>query len=186
MRRSIAPVGLRAISLATILIGFSSLTQLPYGLESRAPIGPYLNHIMPPSGGTSPPVLSATGAFSNVSTLTPSIGVIPSPPTRQLERGSGIRTASGRDRTTLRFRVRACDNATAEQLHRRGAGQKRRDRRWAGGSLRAQLNRLCSGIGYGGNLVADHRPGSTTIFGKATLCRANKNDLRENNFAVAH
>jgi mono/diheme cytochrome c family protein len=48
-------------------------------LDSRSPIGPYLNNIMPPTNGAFafPPLLSATGAFSNVSTLTPSTGLIP-------------------------------------------------------------------------------------------------------------
>ena len=50
-----------------------------YGLDSRDPIGPYLNEVMPPTNGAFPfpPVLSATGAFSDVSTLTPVTGLIP-------------------------------------------------------------------------------------------------------------
>ena len=66
------------------LLGFGLITQVayaqaPYGLDTRAPIGPYLNNIMPPRNGAFqfPPVLSATGAFSNLGTLTPSTGVIP-------------------------------------------------------------------------------------------------------------
>ena len=70
---------LRASSLAIGLIGSVALGQAPYGLDTRAPIGPYLNNIMPPRNGAFafPSVLSATGAFSNVSTLAPATGVIP-------------------------------------------------------------------------------------------------------------
>ena len=70
---------LRLTAIALGLIGSAALGQVPYGLDSRAPIGPYLNNIMPPSSGAFafPPVLSATGAFSNVSTLAPSTGLIP-------------------------------------------------------------------------------------------------------------
>jgi len=61
-------------SIAPVVLG-----QPPYGLDTRAPIGPYLNNVMPPRNGTFafPAVLSATGAFSNLSTLTPSTGLIP-------------------------------------------------------------------------------------------------------------
>ena len=53
--------------------------QTPYGLDSRAPIGPYLNNTMPPFDGAFPfpPVLSATGAFSDVRNVIPSEGLIP-------------------------------------------------------------------------------------------------------------
>ncbi|MEY2488690.1 MAG: hypothetical protein QOC70_632 [Verrucomicrobiota bacterium] len=70
---------LRLVSIATGLIGSVALGQTPYGLDARVPIGPYLNNIMPPANGAFafPPVLSATGAFSNASTLTPSAGLIP-------------------------------------------------------------------------------------------------------------
>ncbi len=51
----------------------------PYGLDDRGPIGPYLNGVMPPTAGAFPfpPVLSATGAFSNLETLTPAEGLVP-------------------------------------------------------------------------------------------------------------
>jgi mono/diheme cytochrome c family protein len=70
---------LRWASIAVGLIGSAALGQVPYGLDTRAPIGPYLNNIMPPRNGAFafPPVLSATGAFSDLSTLTPFTGVIP-------------------------------------------------------------------------------------------------------------
>jgi mono/diheme cytochrome c family protein len=70
---------LRYTSVAVGLIASVALGQVPYGLDTRAPIGPYLNNIMPPRNGAFafPPVLSATGAFSNLSTLTPSTGAIP-------------------------------------------------------------------------------------------------------------
>lgn len=61
------------------LVALVASAQAPYGLDTRAPIGPYLNAIMPPRAGAFPfpPVLSATGAFSNLSALTPSPGLIP-------------------------------------------------------------------------------------------------------------
>ncbi len=69
----------RWAAIAVGLIGSTMFGQVPYGLDSRLPIGPYLNNIMPPTNGAFafPLVLSATGAFSNVSTLTPSTGLIP-------------------------------------------------------------------------------------------------------------
>jgi hypothetical protein len=70
---------LRWVLIAASLIGSAAFGQPPYGLDTRAPIGPYLNNIMPPASGAFafPPVLSATGAFSNLSTLSPSTGLIP-------------------------------------------------------------------------------------------------------------
>ena len=69
---------LRLISLTVGLSGSAAaLGQPPYGLDSRDPIGPYLNSAMPPTNGAFPSLLSATGAFSNLNTLTPSTGVIP-------------------------------------------------------------------------------------------------------------
>ena len=75
----ILPLVLRGVSIAAGLIGSVALGQAPYGLDTRAPIGPYLNNIMPPANGAFafPPVLSATGAFSDLSTLTPVTGAIP-------------------------------------------------------------------------------------------------------------
>jgi hypothetical protein len=71
----------RVLSLAVIALGLISTAAFgqPYGLDSRAPIGPYLNNVMPPASGAFafPPVLSATGAFSNLATLAPSTGLIP-------------------------------------------------------------------------------------------------------------
>lgn len=70
---------LRWASSAVGLIGSVAFGQVPYGLDTRAPIGPYLNNIMPPTNGAFafPPVLSATGAFSDLGTLTPVTGAIP-------------------------------------------------------------------------------------------------------------
>jgi len=69
------------LGLASIAVGLISPAAFGqvYGLDSRPPIGPYLNNIMPPANGAFafPPVLSATGAFSNLGTLTPATGVIP-------------------------------------------------------------------------------------------------------------
>lgn len=67
------------VPIALGLIGSTALGQAPYGLDTRVPIGPYLNNLMPPRNGAFafPPLLSATGAFGNLSTLSPSAGVIP-------------------------------------------------------------------------------------------------------------
>lgn len=64
--------------LATALTS-GAFAQAPYGLDSRAPIGPYLNNTMPPFDGAFPfpAVLSATGAFSNVPDVVPTDGLIP-------------------------------------------------------------------------------------------------------------
>ena len=53
--------------------------QTPYGLDARAPIGPYLNNTMPPYDGAFPfpTVLSTTGAFSDVPNVVPTEGLIP-------------------------------------------------------------------------------------------------------------
>lgn len=55
------------------------IAQQPYGLDSRARIGPYLDGSMPPTATAFPlpTVLSATGAFSDVRTLTPASGLVP-------------------------------------------------------------------------------------------------------------
>src|SRR5437588_12931773 len=70
---------LRASSLSITLICRTVLAQQPYGLDSREPIGPFLNNVMPPIADTAefPALLSATGAFSDVRKLTPATGVIP-------------------------------------------------------------------------------------------------------------
>jgi mono/diheme cytochrome c family protein len=71
---------LRRAAIAGGLMGSAVFAgPLPYGLDARVPIGPYLNNIMPPTSTAFafPPVLSQTGAFSDVSTLTPSTGIIP-------------------------------------------------------------------------------------------------------------
>ncbi|MEO7725209.1 MAG: hypothetical protein ABIU29_11090 [Chthoniobacterales bacterium] len=60
-------------------LGATASAQAPYGLDSRAPIGHYLNNTMPPYDGAFPfpAVLSATGAFSDVSNVVPTVGLIP-------------------------------------------------------------------------------------------------------------
>jgi hypothetical protein len=70
---------LRASSLSISLICRTALAQQPYGLDSREPIGPFLNNVMPFTAGAFefPASLSATGAFSDVRNLTPATGVIP-------------------------------------------------------------------------------------------------------------
>ena len=61
------------------LCGSIALAQAPYGLDTRAPIGPYLNNTMPSYDGAFPfpEVLSATGAFTDVTNVVPSDGLIP-------------------------------------------------------------------------------------------------------------
>ncbi len=60
-------------------LGATAFAQAPYGLDSREPIGPYLNNTMPPYDGAFPfpAVLSATGAFSDVANVVPAPGLIP-------------------------------------------------------------------------------------------------------------
>lgn len=73
VRRLLCP-----LLLATALTS-GAFAQAPYGLDSRAPIGPYLNDTMPPYDGAFPfpVVLSATGAFSDVPDVVPTDGLIP-------------------------------------------------------------------------------------------------------------
>ncbi|MBA2269220.1 MAG: hypothetical protein H0W20_01315 [Chthoniobacterales bacterium] len=71
-----------AASLSALLLALlatAAAEEAPYGLDERPPVGPYLNNAMPPTsdGSAFPPVLSATGAFRDVRTLTPSNGLIP-------------------------------------------------------------------------------------------------------------
>jgi hypothetical protein len=67
--------------LAFGLIPLGSRAEAPYGLDTRPPIGPYLKNVMPSKAGVLgsafPPVLSATGAFRDLKTLTPAEGLIP-------------------------------------------------------------------------------------------------------------
>lgn len=71
---------LRWLTYAIALLATSAFAQAPpYGLDTRAAIGPFLNNVMPPTDGAFafPPVLSATGAFRDLQTLTPVDGLIP-------------------------------------------------------------------------------------------------------------
>ena len=71
--------GVRLSLLIGLLGGAIALAQEPYGLDTREPIGPYLNNTMPPFDGAFafPVVLSATGAFSDVPNVIPTEGLIP-------------------------------------------------------------------------------------------------------------
>ena len=73
--------GRRFLFILFIGAAFGSVAsgQGPYGLDTRAPIGPYLNNTMPPHDGAFPfpTVLSATGAFSDVPDVVPTDGLIP-------------------------------------------------------------------------------------------------------------
>src|ERR1051325_3578410 len=79
--RKIRYISLMGAALASITYG-----QTPYGLDSRAPIGPYLNNTMPSYDGAFPfpTVLSATGAFSDVPNVVPTEGLIPFAPNSPL------------------------------------------------------------------------------------------------------
>jgi len=76
--------------LSSVLLGAGlasvAFAQAPYGLDSRAPIGPYLNNTMPSYDGAFPfpTVLSATGAFSDVPNVVPTEGLIPFAPNSPL------------------------------------------------------------------------------------------------------
>ena len=61
------------------LLASAAVAKPPHGLDSRDPIGPYLNNVLPPTPDKFelPSTLSATGAFSDVRNLTPAPGVIP-------------------------------------------------------------------------------------------------------------
>jgi hypothetical protein len=84
-----------------LLIGFIGAAlesvasgQAPYGLNSRAPIGPYLNNTMPPHDGAFPfpAVLSATGAFSDVPNVVPTPGLIPFAPNSPLWSDAAVKS----------------------------------------------------------------------------------------------
>ena len=71
--------GFQVILALVCLAATAARGQAPYGLDSRAPLDPYLNGQMPPQSGAFPfpTVLSATGAFSDVRAATPSQGIVP-------------------------------------------------------------------------------------------------------------
>ena len=80
--------GRRVLFILLVGVALESVAsaQTPYGLDSRAPIGPYLNNTMPPYDGAFPfpTVLSATGAFSDVPNVVPTDGLIPYSPNSPL------------------------------------------------------------------------------------------------------
>ena len=80
---------LNGVALESVASG-----QAPYGLDSRAPIGPYLNDVMPPHDGAFPfpAVLSATGAFSNVPDVVPTAGLIPFAPNSPLWSDAAVKS----------------------------------------------------------------------------------------------
>lgn len=71
----------RLLVAAVLMSGMAAAArgQGPYGLDSRAAIGPYLNNVLPPTAGAFefPSTLSATGAFRDLGTLEPAEGLIP-------------------------------------------------------------------------------------------------------------
>ena len=71
-----------------LLVGAAApaVGQAPYGLDTRPPIGAYLNGVMPPTSAAFafPPVLSATGAFRDLPALTPAEGLLPFAPNSPL------------------------------------------------------------------------------------------------------
>ncbi len=80
----------RRLARVILLIGALSrplaLAADPYGLDSRDPIGPYLNGNMPSFDGdfAFPSVLSASGAFTDVTNVVPTPGLIPFQPNSPL------------------------------------------------------------------------------------------------------
>src|SRR5690348_4488327 len=77
-----------AVRLSLLIAGFSGSAALAqeYGLDTREPIGVYLNGVMPSYNGAFdfPPVLSATGAFTDVKNVVPTPGLIPFQPNSPL------------------------------------------------------------------------------------------------------
>lgn len=70
----------RVLAAGVLLFGIGgiALATLPAGLDGRANFGAYLDGHLPLAGaGGMPATLSATGAFANLSTLTPHPGLIP-------------------------------------------------------------------------------------------------------------
>lgn len=70
----------RVLAAGVLLFGIGgiALATLPAGLDGRANFGAYLDGNLPLAGaGGMPATLSATGAFANLSTLTPHPGLIP-------------------------------------------------------------------------------------------------------------
>src|SRR3954469_20003081 len=77
-------VPLRSITAACLLalLGWlqpSARAETPYGLDARVAIGAYLNGVMPATAQPAnfPLLLSATGAFADVRTLTPVPALVP-------------------------------------------------------------------------------------------------------------
>lgn len=74
---------LRALLLLAVVARASGQSGGGYGLESPEPVAPYLNGAFPAStpgadGAPQPPAkLSATGAFANLASLTPAVGLLP-------------------------------------------------------------------------------------------------------------
>lgn len=73
---------LRVLGLSLLLGGWAGsalFAQAPYGLDTRAPIGPFLNNTMPSFDGDFPypALLSQTGAFTDVPGVVTTPGVIP-------------------------------------------------------------------------------------------------------------
>jgi hypothetical protein len=86
MKRRNQPRRFLFILLIGAALGSMASAQTPYGLDARAPIGPYLNNTMPPFDGAFPfpTVLSSTGAFSDVPNVVPTEGLIPYAPNSPL------------------------------------------------------------------------------------------------------
>ena len=80
--------------LALVFHASTALAQVPYGLDSRPAVAPYLNGIMPPKSGEFPfpPVLSQTGAFRDLQTLAPADSLIPFAPNSPLWTDGAVKT----------------------------------------------------------------------------------------------
>ena len=82
------------IVLIGAALGSVASGQAPYGLDSRAPIGPYLNNTMPSHDGAFPfpAVLSATGAFTDVLNMVSAEGLIPYAPNSPLWSDAAVKS----------------------------------------------------------------------------------------------
>lgn len=78
-RQAVRRLSQRGSAVALLCLAASAFAQPPYGLDAREPVGPYLNGVFPPRSDAFafPGVLSATGAFADLPTLTPVGSFIP-------------------------------------------------------------------------------------------------------------
>lgn len=93
-RRSQTAAIVACCALTLVLFAPRGIAQAQPGLDGRAPIGPYFNGVMPPKARAFPfpPVLSATGVFRDLRTLTPADELVPFAPNSPLWTDGAIKT----------------------------------------------------------------------------------------------